>query len=258
MNALRDHAIELLDDEPQTRTTSVVVTPTPGALLQLAVEQGADLDKLERLMALQERWEATEARKAYTRAMADFKLAAPRIAKDKTVGYKNRDGTLTGYTHATLGNVTATILGALAKHGFSHRWDVAQPGGGQVVVRCVLTHSQGHSETTVMSGGLDDSGKKNPIQQIASTVTYLQRYTLLAAVGMATDDQDDDGAAQADEAAQRLATWITKVRQTGDTTLLAQLRKEANAEFAKAQDLAGWTELKRELEAQRTALETLA
>ena len=47
-----------------------VANPTPSHLLQMAVQQGADLDKLERLMALQERWEATEARKAYDTAFA--------------------------------------------------------------------------------------------------------------------------------------------------------------------------------------------
>jgi len=38
-----------------------VVTQTPSALLALAIEKGADIDQLEKLMALQERWEAKEA-----------------------------------------------------------------------------------------------------------------------------------------------------------------------------------------------------
>jgi hypothetical protein len=44
-----------------------------------------------------------------------------------------------------------------------------------------------------MTGPLDDSGNKNKIQQAGSTVTYLQRYTLLAVTGLSTQDQDDDG-----------------------------------------------------------------
>ena len=44
---------------------------TPMAMLQIAVQQGADLEKLEKLMALQERWEATEAlRRALARRPA--------------------------------------------------------------------------------------------------------------------------------------------------------------------------------------------
>ena len=40
----------------------------------------------------------------------------------------------------------------------------------------------------------DDTGKKNSIQQVASTVTYLERYTFLSITGLAVEDQiDDDG-----------------------------------------------------------------
>ena len=39
----------------------------------------------------------------------------------------------------------------------------------------------------------DDSGGKNPIQSIGSTITYLERYTILALTGLATKEQDDDG-----------------------------------------------------------------
>ncbi|WP_080398455.1 ERF family protein [Burkholderia pseudomallei] len=56
----------------------------------------------------------------------------------------------------------------------------------------------GHSKMVTMSGAPDNSGKKNAIQQAASTITYLQRYTLLAATGMSTKDDDDDGAGGAD------------------------------------------------------------
>jgi len=46
-----------------------------------------------------------------------------------------------------------------------------------------------------MSGPPDDSGKKNPLQQIKSTVTYLKISTLEAACGLASTDAsaDDDG-----------------------------------------------------------------
>jgi hypothetical protein len=52
----------------------------------------------------------------------------------------------------------------------------------------------GHSELTKMTAPSDTSGQKNSIQAIASTITYLQRYTLLAATGLTTKDMpDDDG-----------------------------------------------------------------
>lgn len=166
---------------------------TPGYLLQLAVQQGADMEKLERLMALQERWEAAEAKRAFVAAMAEFKAEPMTIFKTKQVGYTTKEGDFVGYTHATLADVTDVVVPAMGRHGLSHRWDIRQEGG-RIHVSCVVTHRLGHSETVVMDCPPDSSGKKNPLQQIASATSYLQRYTLLAVTGMATKDLDNDGA----------------------------------------------------------------
>ncbi|PFH29094.1 ERF family protein [Burkholderia sp. JKS000303] len=176
---------------------TALATATPGDLLRIAVENNADLDRLEKLMQLQERWEANEARKAFVTAMAAFKREPVEIYKRKQVGYTTRDGDFVGYKHAELSDVTAAIAPAMAKHGLSFDWDIHQ-GNGTITVDCVVTHVMGHSKMVTMSGAPDNSGKKNAIQQAASTITYLQRYTLLAATGMSTKDEDDDGAGGAD------------------------------------------------------------
>ena len=75
---------------------------TPMVMLQMAVQKGADLDQMEKLMGLQERWEANEAKKAYVRAMNAFKANPPEIFKDSTVSYENSDGSTTTYKHASL------------------------------------------------------------------------------------------------------------------------------------------------------------
>lgn len=161
---------------------------TPMALLQIAVEQGADIDKLEKLMALQERWEANEARKAYVAAMNAFKANPPDVFKSKQVAYKE-----VSYKHALLADAVELIGEALSQHGLSFRWDTEQGEGGMVKVTCVITHAQGHSERVTLQAGLDQSGSKNNIQALGSTVSYLQRYTLFSATGLAAKDQDDDG-----------------------------------------------------------------
>lgn len=193
MNAVTELSIQ--DIEPVQKYTAIA-TATPGYLLQLAVEQGADLDRLERLMALQERWEANEARKAYVAAMAAFKREPIDIYKSKLVGYRDRNENLVGYSHATLSDVTDAVGPVLAKHGLSYRWNVEQSSA--IAVECVVTHELGHSESIRMVAPPDASGKKNAIQQIASAVTYLQRYTLLAITGTSTKDYDDDGAGSGD------------------------------------------------------------
>ena len=161
---------------------------TPMDMLNMAVSQGADLDKLEKLMALQERWEANEAKKAYVAAMNAFKADPPTIYKTKNVSFGN-----TSYSHALLENAAELIGSAMTKHGLSFRWDCEQLEGGIVRVTCVITHCQGHSERTTLQAGLDQSGAKNNIQALGSTVSYLERYTLFAATGMASKGMDDDG-----------------------------------------------------------------
>lgn len=165
---------------------------SPAALMMTAIEKGLDLDKVEKAMALQERWEANEARKAYHDAMAGFKANPPEIEKDRHVKFQTSKGT-TEYRHASLANVTAKINAALSQHGLSAAWKVNQQDK-LITVTCTITHRLGHSESTSLSGAPDESGSKNSIQAVGSTISYLERYTLLALTGLATHDMDDDSA----------------------------------------------------------------
>ena len=166
---------------------------SPSALIELAISKGADLDKLEKLLTLQERYNAIEAKKAYNKAMAEFKACPPDIDKDRTVQYQPKEGKAVKYNHASLYNVTDKINSELSKHGLSASWSVQQ--NGIISVTCRITHVKGHSEETTLSAPSDTSGSKNIIQAIGSTITYLQRYSLLSLTGLATHDQDDDGQA---------------------------------------------------------------
>jgi hypothetical protein len=156
-------------------------------VVALAIEKGADVATIEKMMELQERYEANEAKKAYHVAMTAFKVNPPRIEKDAHVSY----GT-TNYRHATLANITEKINTALSSHGLSAAWETGEAEKA-ISVTCKITHILGHSESTTLSAGADNSGGKNSIQAVGSTITYLQRYTLLAITGLATHESDDDG-----------------------------------------------------------------
>lgn len=167
------------------------------ALIQEAARRNASLDELDRWLNLHDRMEAAAARAAFVEAMTTFKAEPLRIVKRKHVGYETKEGDFVGYRHAELSDVTEVVCPAMARHGLSHRWDVQQ-NGDHITVACIVTHVRGHSETVQMTGRADSSGKKNAIQSVASTVTYLQRYTLMAATGTAATGVDDDGAGGAD------------------------------------------------------------
>ncbi|MCK5017407.1 MAG: ERF family protein [Candidatus Peribacteraceae bacterium] len=167
-----------------TKTETAIAVQSPIELMTLALSKNMEVDKLEKMLELQERYEKNEAKKAYTDAMASFKANPPKILKDMNVSYKQ-----TSYNHASLGNVTQSINKALAEHGFSSSWKTNQENN--ITVTCSITHKAGHSESTSLSAPPDSSGSKNTIQAIGSTVTYLQRYTLLALTGLATHEDDD-------------------------------------------------------------------
>lgn len=174
------------------KTEQKLPSVTPVDLLSIAVEKGSDIEKLQQLWDLQLAWEKNEAKKAYHRAISEFKQESIKIIKNKKVSFKTEQGE-TSYNHASLDHVLEVTMPELAKHGLSHRWDIDQGDGGRISIKCILTHALGHAEYAHLSGSPDDSGKKNNIQRVASTVTYLERYTFLAITGLAAKDNDDDG-----------------------------------------------------------------
>jgi len=173
--------------EEEKKDLATIRGNSPAEMIRIAIDGKADLDKLEKLLALQERWEANEAKKAYVKAMAAFKADPPKILKDKKVAFKE-----VNYSHASLGNVSSEINSALSQHGLSATWKTRQTDK-MICVTCKITHVQGYSEETELCAGADATGSKNSIQAIGSTVTYLERYTILSLTGLATHDGDDDG-----------------------------------------------------------------
>lgn len=182
-----------------------------------ASDPSFDVAKLEKLLEVKERWEANEARKAFVAALNAFKAQPPEIVKNREIQH---NGKHIAY-YAGLDQVSETIGKALAQHGLSHRWDTEQKDGGLIRVTCILTHTLGHSERTTLQAAPDATGAKNGVQAIGSTVTYLQRYTLLAATGMATFEQDDDGKSAEPPApisAEQKDAIIALIKETGADT----------------------------------------
>lgn len=169
-----------------------------GAMLMRIIEASAsrpdmDLTKINGLIDVYERWEAKEAKKAYDAAMADFVGEAVVVIKRKKVDFTStRTGQRTNYKHAELVDVIEAAGPALSKHGFSWSW-VPKQAPGVVEVTCVLKHRLGHSDSVTLFGPPDDTGNKNAIQQITSTITMLERATFKAICGLAEKGDDNDG-----------------------------------------------------------------
>jgi hypothetical protein len=158
-----------------------LVTMTPMDMLARAVQSGADLDMIEKLMNLQERWEASNARKAFEQAIAAAKADIKPITRNKEGHNKKR--------YADFAAIAVVVDPILSKNGLQYRFRTHQTEK-LITVTCVL-FGHGHSEETTLSGPADMTGNKNPIQAIGSTLTYLQRYSLMQALGLAAGEDDD-------------------------------------------------------------------
>lgn len=167
---------------------------TPMEMIDRAVSSGASIEALEKLMVLQERWEANQGRKAFDHAIAEAKAEIPPILKNRNVDFTTQKGR-TNYRFEDLAEIAKTVDPILSKNGLSYRFRTRQDGGN-VVVSCILSHRDGYSEETTLSCPPDNSGNKNPIQAVGSATTYLQRYTLKLALGLAAS-VDDDGRSSA-------------------------------------------------------------
>lgn len=204
------------------------VETTPAMVLDFAIEKGASLEQIEKFMDLKEKWEQREAKKAYVRAMTAFKSNPPEIEKEKKVAYKD-----VKYSHASLDNVTKKINKALSQHGLSASW-IPQQVNGTIAVTCKITHEMGHSEEVSLSAPADNSGSKNPIQAIASTVSYLERYTLLALTGLSTSDMDNDAQTAVEYINEKQLMTITDIV---DNLKNAEKRKPKMLEVYKVESL---------------------
>lgn len=153
-------------------------------LIRFALDKGADVEVLERLVALQERVADRHAEMAMAQALAAFQAECPPVPRTATGHQQNK--------FAPLDEIARTIRPHLANHGLSYTHDSAVDGS-QIEVTCTLRHVDGATRTAKFRGPFDNSGGKNALQAVGSSRTYGKRYTLTDVTGISTED-DDDGA----------------------------------------------------------------
>lgn len=197
----KDLLVQPTDAEPQWEvhdaghSTSLPAVPagvpalTPLDLIVRAQDANASPEVLEKYLALYERWREGEAKRAYNNAIAAAQAEIPVIGKNREVDFQTQKGR-TNYRYEDLAGVERIVKPVMTKHGLSYRWRTKIENAA-ILVTCIVSHRDGHSEENMLVGPADTSGNKNPIQAIGSTQTYLQRYTLKAALGLATSEDTD-------------------------------------------------------------------
>ena len=171
------------------------------AIERFVLDPRVDVEKLERVIALQERARTEGSRVAFFSALAKLQADLPKIGKRGTIYAKG--GTKVRNKYAKIGDdILPTIKPVMAKHGFSLRWRTAffvEDGKRMIRVIGILSHELGWSEESIFEAPPDVHDSRNHVQSLGSTVTYGHRYTMvdLLNLEMADDATDDDGQAAA-------------------------------------------------------------
>jgi hypothetical protein len=163
---------------------------TPMQMAYQLIQGGAELGSVKEMLAMSRELAREQERRAFDNALSAAKAEIPPILKNRVVDFTSAKGR-TNYRHEDMGEIARTVDPILARHGLSYRFRTEQETGGAVKVTCIVAHRDGHAEENALTASRDESGNKNNIQAIGSTITYLQRYTLKAALGLAASNDDD-------------------------------------------------------------------
>lgn len=166
-----------------------------GMIERVARDPAVEMSKMMQLMTWRKEVIADQRRADFDEAMAGAKSEIPVINKNREVDFTSQKGR-THYKYEDLAEIARVVSPILAKYGLSYRYRVTSNLNEPVTVTCIVSHRGGHFEEVTLMGGRDDTGGKNAIQQVASTLTYLQRMTLKAALGLAASDDDDGRTAE--------------------------------------------------------------
>lgn len=177
----------------QEPAASMPAVSDSAAIIQVieraAMNPAVDIDKMERLLQMQERIVERNSKAAYAADLARMQPDLPVITERG--GIKDRSGNVQS-TYALWEDINDAIKPVLSKHGFALSFRTGQEEG-RITVTGVLSHREGHSEETTMHLPIDTSGSKNAVQAVGSSISYGKRYTAGALLNITSRGEDDDG-----------------------------------------------------------------
>lgn len=197
--------MELLTVAEQADEAMAKTAPAVSMFERLAMDPTVSVEKLEKLIDMQERIMRLNAEAAYNAAFSVMQPEIPVIVE--------RGRTDKG-SFAELEDIVEVVRPILARHGFSLNHKTEWPEAGKVRIVAVLRHRGGHHDTSEFIGGADTSGSKNAIQALASTISYGRRYTTNDVLCIVTRGQDRDGALPKDAptAPDGYSNWLDDLR----------------------------------------------
>lgn len=170
----------------QTQSALQAVSHETQAIMQMiervVLNPEADMDKLDKMLDMQERILNRNAKQAFTADLAAMQSELPLVGKAGEGHNKAK--------YAKLEDINEAIRPTLQKYGFAVTFRVKQTDKLLTVI-AILSHRLGHSEDTDLMLPLDASGSKNAVQAVGSTISYGKRYALCALLNISTGDDTD-------------------------------------------------------------------
>lgn len=175
--------------KPQEVAPAEYAASLMDVIARAASDPNVDIDKMERLIEMQERVQRRNAEVAYNAALADLQPRLPVISERG--GIKDRNGNVQS-TYALWEDVNEAIRPLLSEFGFALSFKVHR-AEDQISVTGILSHREGHKEETTLTLPTDTSGSKNAVQAVGSSTQYGKRYTAFALLNITSTGEDDDG-----------------------------------------------------------------
>ncbi len=174
---------ELFDANLNQQEDSQAGDPLLPIIQGVASNPDADVSKMEKLLEMR----ANEMeRQAKHKFASDFAMMQAELPQIKKKG-KSHNGNYAKFEH-----VNEAVQPYLSKYGFAISFSITQ-NDKSILVKAILMHKDGHSESTEISLPADYSGKKSDLHAIGSSTSYGKRYAMNALLNIVTFDEDDDG-----------------------------------------------------------------
>jgi hypothetical protein len=172
-----------------------------GLIERVALDPQADVEKLDRVMAMYERLNAREAELAYNAAKGRIlkKLVGIKFVKNRPALYeiekgKPQKGTYEAFKYAPLEEIDKHLRPLLLEEEMDLSYSDEPREHGWIVIRGRLKHlPSGYFEDSFMPAPLDTSGGKSTVQGVGSTNSYLRRYIACNIFNIVVVGDDDDG-----------------------------------------------------------------
>ena len=186
---------EVTKIEPATLPAATDAASLMAIIDRTARDPTADLDKMDRLLAMYERMKAQAAEAAFNEAMAEAQAEMEPIKKDC-------DNTQTRSKYASYAALDRAVRPIYSRHGFGLSFNTQRPRNGvetDIGVVCYAT-CRGHTRPYEIDMPADGKGAKGGdvmtrTHATGSGVSYGMRYLLKMIFNLSTEDDDGNAAA---------------------------------------------------------------